>query len=50
MIAEVEGSILTEEMRADVEGIVLIEKLKGRLCVGFLLTLAVFAAGVLAIL
>jgi hypothetical protein len=50
MIAEVEGSVLTEEMRADIEGIVLAEKLKGRLWVGFLLTLAVFAAGVLAIL
>jgi hypothetical protein len=50
MIAEVEGSVLTEEMRADIEGIVLAEKLKGRLWIGFLLTLAVFAAGVLAIL
>jgi hypothetical protein len=50
MNVHVEGMVLTDEMRLDVEGIVLAEKLKSRLYVGFLLTLAVFAAGVLAIL
>ncbi len=50
MNVDVEGIVFTDEMRADVEGIVLAEKLKDRLYVGALLTLAVLAAGVLAVL